>query len=159
MQSAQSGALAHSKCSVNISHYYLGSICCCPNPPILKVEEAGKLKNALGYCIIYLEVAKMQILNVLVTKKKWQLCDVREVLANAIMVIILQYISTSSQHVHTLNLHNVICLSKAGKNKEQFWEPGPGHRDKEARFKLPSTHLFINLPTSCYLYFCYIFAS
>ena len=41
-----------------------------------------------------------------------------EVLAKAMVVIILQYISVSNQHVYTLNLHKVICqlyFNKAGK--------------------------------------------
>lgn len=40
-----------------------------------------------------------------------------EVLANSTVVIILRHLSVSSQHIYSLNLHNVICqlyLSKSG---------------------------------------------
>ena len=43
-----------------------------------------------------------------------------DVLANAKVVIILQCINLSNQHVTNLDLHNFICqlyLNKAGKNK------------------------------------------
>ena len=50
-------------------------------------------------------------------KIKQQFCDVMQVLARVIMVIILQYVSISNQHVVHLKLHNVICqlyLNKIG---------------------------------------------
>ena len=34
-----------------------------------------------------------------------------EALANAMVVIISQYINVSNQHVYILNLHNIICQS------------------------------------------------
>lgn len=40
------------------------------------------------YSIIYLKVAKREwILNVFTTKRKWQLCDLMQMLANAMVVI------------------------------------------------------------------------
>ena len=51
-------------------------------------------------------------------KKKWLLCDMTQVLVNALVVITLPYISVSNQRACTLNLCNVICqlyLDKAGK--------------------------------------------
>ena len=38
-----------------------------------------------------------QILNVSPQKKKWYLCDMLEVLANTVIVIIFQFISVSNQ--------------------------------------------------------------
>lgn len=43
--------------------------------------------------------------------KKWQLSDGMEALADAMVVIISQYINVSNQHVYILNLHNIICQS------------------------------------------------
>ena len=40
-----------------------------------------------------------------------------EVLVNTVVVVLLQYMSVSNQHMYTLNLHNVIYqlyLNKAG---------------------------------------------
>lgn len=42
-----------------------------------------------------------------------------QVLANTIVIIILQYINVSNKHMYTLNLHAIICklyLNKARKN-------------------------------------------
>ena len=69
--------------------------------------------------MIYLKVAEY-ILNVPTTKKKWQLCDVIEVVANAVVVIILQYISASNHHTVNLKLTKLTCqiyLNKAGEKK------------------------------------------
>ena len=41
--------------------------------------------------------------------KKWWPGDMLEVLANTVVVIILQYRRASSQQLCTLNLHNVTC--------------------------------------------------
>ena len=45
------------------------------------------------------KLLRKQILNVLPTEKKQQLCEVMEVLANTIMVLIFQYLSVSNQQV------------------------------------------------------------
>ena len=45
--------------------------------------------------------------NVLTTKKKWQLWDLIEVLANLMVVIVLQYINVSYQHTVDLLSLNV----------------------------------------------------
>lgn len=42
-------------------------------------------------------------------KKKGFLCDGTDVLTNALVTIILQYIKTSGQYIAHLTLHNVIC--------------------------------------------------
>ena len=39
------------------------------------------------------------MLNVLITHKKWQLCDLIEELANTIMGLILQRVSASNQYI------------------------------------------------------------
>lgn len=41
-------------------------------------------------------------------KMKLKFCDLMEVLANSTVEIILKYINVSN-HVYTLNLHNVLC--------------------------------------------------
>ena len=45
------------------------------------------------------KLLRKQILNVLPTEKKQQLCEVMEVLVNTIIVLIFQYLSVSNQQV------------------------------------------------------------
>lgn len=63
-----------------------------------------------------------EILNVIISKKKCQLCDRIEVLANAVIVIILQYKNVSNHMLYTLNFYSVtsqLYLNKAGKRKKE----------------------------------------
>lgn len=51
------------------------------------------------------------------SEKRCLLCDRMEALTDALVVLILQFVNISNQHVY-LTLHNVMCqlyLSKAGK--------------------------------------------
>lgn len=44
-----------------------------------------------------------------------------QVLGNALVVIVLQYLSVWNEHMYTLNLNNAICqldLNKAGRKKD-----------------------------------------
>lgn len=50
-----------------------------------------------------------QIGNSLPTKKKWYLCDAIEVLANTMMIIILQYISVANENQHVEHLRLTQC--------------------------------------------------
>ena len=50
------------------------------------------------------KLLKELIVNVLITRTKRQLCDMMEVLSNTVLVIILQYISGSNQHIAHLKL-------------------------------------------------------
>ena len=51
--------------------------------------------------ITYLKVAKIVDLS---TKKKWELCEMIQMLANVVMGIILQYVSISNQRAVYLKL-------------------------------------------------------
>lgn len=44
------------------------------------------------------------MLNVLITKKKWKLYDVMQLLASAVVVIILRHLSLANQHTVHLQL-------------------------------------------------------
>ena len=46
---------------------------------------------------VYLKDARDWIINILITKKKWELCDGMELLVNALVGIILPYITVSNQ--------------------------------------------------------------
>ena len=50
------------------------------------------------------KLLREQILNVLTGKKKWWLYDMMEVLDNAMVIIILQCISVSNQHIVHIKL-------------------------------------------------------
>ena len=50
------------------------------------------------------KLVRDKILNVLTTKKKWQLCEVMEMLANILVVIILQHINVWNQQIVCLKL-------------------------------------------------------
>ena len=81
-----------------------------------------------------------QILNVLTTKKKWLLCDVMEVLAKAMMVIILLYMCIKSTYVqlkHTMLYVNYISINLGGGAKK-FWNIlGHLHLPVKFRVSLP----------------------
>lgn len=54
---------------------------------------------------------KLSVLSVPTPKNKWQLCNVIEVLANTVVIIILQYISYEINKLYTLNLHSVMSIT------------------------------------------------
>ena len=58
------------------------------------------------------------MVNVFTTKNKWYLSDKKEVLVNAVLIIILQYVNEPINRLHTFNLPNVMCqlyLHQAGR--------------------------------------------
>lgn len=60
----------------------------------------------LNNTVLYTSKLLIEILNVLPTKRKWQRYGMTKMLANTMMVIILQYIKTSNQHtVHLKFTH------------------------------------------------------
>lgn len=61
------------------------------------------------YCIVNFEVTKKLNLNCSQHKKKWQICDMMKVLANATVVILMQFINVPDDTLHTLNLLHVMC--------------------------------------------------
>lgn len=68
------------------------------------------------------KLLKELIVNVLITKTKRQLCDMMEVLSNTVLVIILQYISGSNQHIAHLQLtqcHMSIISQESWGKKEK----------------------------------------
>lgn len=59
-------------------------------------------------------------LNVLTTNKKWYVCDVMEMVANTLVVIILQYRNVSNQHVvHFKLIHCYVFLKKRECSRRQ----------------------------------------
>ena len=60
------------------------------------------------YCIINFKVAKRLNFNCSHHKKESNDYVMIEVLANAKVVTVLQYINVSNQHAYTLSFHNVI---------------------------------------------------
>ena len=57
---------------------------------------------------VYLKDARDWIVNILITKKKWELCDGMEVLVNALVGIILPYITVSNQHAQLTSVMSIM---------------------------------------------------
>ena len=51
----------------------------------------------------------LPFINVFPTRRKWRLREGMEMLANAMVIIILQYVHVSNQHIVYLKLYNVTC--------------------------------------------------
>ena len=63
---------------------------------ILRCQLPGcKLRQSTSL-YVHLKTARDWIINILITKKKWELCDGMEVLVNALVGIILPYITVSN---------------------------------------------------------------
>ena len=65
---------------------------------------------------VYLKTARDWIINVLITKKKWELCDGMEVPVNALVGIILPYITVSNQHAQLTSVLSIMS-QKFGEKK------------------------------------------
>ena len=65
---------------------------------------------------VYLKTARDWIINALITKKKWELCDGMEVLVNALVRIILPYITVSNQHAQLTSVMSIMS-QKFGEKK------------------------------------------
>ena len=65
-------------------------------------------------------MAKRADVNVFIMKRKWQLCDGMEGLADALAAIILQYANVPINSPYALNQLGIMCqcyLNEAGENK------------------------------------------